>query len=91
MAILEVLQYPDSRLRTKAKPVAEVNDAIRLLVKNMFETMYAEKGIGLAATQVNQHIRLLITNVSEDGSNPRVFINPEIVAQEGMQWCTEGC
>jgi len=78
MAKLPILHFPDPRLRTKAKAVAVVDDAIRQLVKDMFETMYEAPGIGLAATQVNHHIRLVVIDISEDKSQPLVFINPEI-------------
>ncbi len=78
MAKLPILHFPDPRLRTKAKPVTVVDDAIRQLVKDMFETMYEAPGIGLAATQVNHHIRLVVIDISEDKSQPLVFINPEI-------------
>lgn len=77
MAILEILEYPDERLRTKAKPVEQVDDAIRQLIDDMFETMYDAPGIGLAATQVDRHIRLFVMDVSEDKSQPMVLINPE--------------
>ena len=76
MALLPILEFPDPRLRTVAKPVAEVTDEIRQLVKDMLETMYAAPGIGLAASQVDRHIRLLVLDVSEDQSKPQVFINP---------------
>jgi peptide deformylase len=78
MAVLEILEFPDSRLRTTAKPVAEVTEQTRSLIDDMLETMYAAPGIGLAATQVNVHQRLLVIDVSEDKSAPLVFINPEI-------------
>ena len=78
MAKLPILHFPDPRLRTKAKAVAVVDDAIRQLVKDMFETMYEAPGIGLAATQVNHHIRLVVIDITEDKSQPLVFINPEI-------------
>ncbi|WP_088329686.1 peptide deformylase [Lacimicrobium sp. SS2-24] len=91
MAKLEVLRFPDERLRTVAKPVAEVNDTIRTLIDDMFDTMREEKGIGLAATQVNTHLRIVVMDVSEDQSNPLVFINPEITAKEGSTISEEGC
>ena len=78
MAILNILEFPDPRLRTLAKPVTEVDDALRQLIDDMFETMYAAPGIGLAATQVNVHKRLVVMDLSEDKSAPRVFINPEL-------------
>ena len=76
MALLPILEFPDPRLRTVAKPVAEVNDQIRQLAKDMLETMYDAPGVGLAATQIDRHIRLLVVDVSEDQSQPLVFINP---------------
>lgn len=91
MALLPILEFPDPRLRTKAKPVAVVDDSIRQLAKDMLETMYAAPGIGLAATQVNQHIRLLVLDVSDDKSAPMVFINPEIVPLDGEKEYDEGC
>ena len=78
MSILNILEYPDPRLRKKAAPVAQVDDDLRKTIDDMFETMYNAPGIGLAATQVNVHQRLLVLDVSEDKSQPMVFINPEI-------------
>jgi len=83
MAILDVLSFPDERLRTVAKPVEEVNDEIKQLVSDMFETMKDENGIGLAATQVNRHVQVVVMDVSEDQNEPRVFINPEITRKDG--------
>ena len=91
MAKLEVLRFPDERLRTVAKPVKEINDQIRTLVEDMFETMREENGIGLAATQVNTHLRIVVMDVSEDQSNPLVFINPEITEKNGSTISEEGC
>jgi len=92
MSVLEILEFPDSRLRTKAKPVKQVNDRIRSLIDDMFETMYAAPGIGLAATQVNVHERFLVIDVSEDKSEPLVFINPEItVLDPDLGEYDEGC
>lgn len=91
MALLEILKFPDPRLRTVAKPVQEVNDAIRTLVDNMFETMYSTNGIGLAATQVNHHIRVIVIDISRDQTEPLVLINPEIKTHEGIQTYEEGC
>lgn len=91
MAILEVLRFPDERLRTVATPVAEVNDEIKQLVADMFETMYDENGVGLAATQVNQHVRLFIADTTEDREQALTFINPEIIARDGMVINEEGC
>ena len=91
MAKLPILEFPDPRLRTIAKPVEQVDATLRQLVDDMFETMYAAPGIGLAATQVNIHQRLLVLDVSEDHSRPMVFINPEILLAEGHQVYQEGC
>ncbi|CAM4269699.1 peptide deformylase [Pseudoalteromonas byunsanensis] len=91
MAKLEVLRFPDERLRTVAKPVAEVNDEVRQIVKDMLETMYDENGIGLAATQVNIHQRIVVIDVSEERNEPRVLINPEITRKEGSTTSEEGC
>lgn len=91
MAILEILEYPDPRLRTRAKQVEQVDDEIRQLGRDMLETMYAAPGIGLAATQVNVHKRVLVADVSEDRSDPRVLINPEILEKDGIQVAEEGC
>jgi len=91
MTRLTILEYPDPRLRTKASPVASVDAALRELIDDMLETMYAAKGIGLAATQVNVHRRLLVADVSEGRTEPRVFINPEILAKDGTETSQEGC
>lgn len=92
MALLEILEFPDPRLRTRAKPVAEVDDAVRRLVADMFETMYKAPGVGLAATQVNVHRRIVVIDVSEDQSQPLVFINPEIeVLDQALCDYDEGC
>ena len=92
MAILNILEFPDSRLRTIAKPVAEVDDSIRQLVDDMFETMYEAPGIGLAATQVNVHKRVVVMDLSEDRSDPRVFINPEFdILTDEVEQYQEGC
>ena len=92
MAILNILEFPDSRLRTIAKPVVTVDDGIRQLVDDMFETMYEAPGIGLAATQVNVHKRVVVMDLSEDRSEPRVFINPELEPlSEEMDQYQEGC
>jgi len=92
MALLPILEFPDPRLRTVAKPVTEVTDEIRQLVKDMLETMYAAPGIGLAASQVDRHIRLLVLDISEDQSKPQVFINPtfEPISAETKAY-DEGC
>jgi peptide deformylase len=91
MAILDILNYPDPRLHTVAKPVKEVDAAIRRLIGDMAETMYAAPGIGLAATQVNQHIQLLIIDTSETKDQLQVFINPKILEKDGEQVYEEGC
>lgn len=92
MAILTILEFPDPRLRTIAKPVEVVDDALRQLIDDMFETMYAAPGIGLAATQINVHKRLVVMDLSEDKSEPLVFINPEFEPlTEQMDQYQEGC
>ena len=91
MTRLTILEYPDPRLRTRAVPVAAVDAPLRELIDDMFETMYAAKGIGLAATQVNVHRRLLVTDVSEGHNDPQVFINPEILSRDGKAISQEGC
>lgn len=91
MAKLTILEFPDPRLRTVAVPVARVDDTLRRLIDDMLETMYAAPGIGLAATQVDVHQRLLVLDVSEAHNRPQVFINPEIIDAQGSQTCQEGC
>jgi peptide deformylase len=92
MAVLEILEFPDPRLRTKATPVAQVTDATRRLIADMLETMYDAPGIGLAATQVNVHERLLVIDISEERNQPLVFINPEItVLDPDLGEYDEGC
>ena len=91
MARLEILEFPDNRLRTVAKPVETVDDKMRRLIDDMLETMYDAQGIGLAATQVDVHRRLLVLDVSETRDSPRAYINPEIVSSEGSETCEEGC
>ena len=91
MPRLPIVEFPDPRLRTVARPVKEVDTRIRQLIDDMFETMYEAPGIGLAATQVDVHERLLVLDVSEDKSYPMVFINPEILSSEGSQVYQEGC
>jgi len=91
MAILNILHYPDSRLRNKAEPVSEVNDEIRQLADDMLETMYDAPGIGLAAIQVNIRKRLIVIDISEDKSDPLVLINPEVIDAEGEREFEEGC
>ncbi len=90
--ILDILEYPDPRLRTIAKPVDEVTDDIRKLIDDMFETMYDAPGIGLAATQVNVHKQIIVMDLSEDKSEPRVFINPSVEVLDGdLEDMQEGC
>jgi peptide deformylase len=91
MAKLAILEFPDPRLRKKATPVSEVDDKLRTLIDDMFETMYAAPGIGLAATQVNVHKRLLVADVSANGDDPHALINPEILEKDGVQVSEEGC
>ncbi len=92
MAQLPILRYPDPRLNTVAKPVAEVDARIRQLVDDMLETMYAAEGVGLAATQVDVHERVIVMDTSEAHDDPRVLINPEILAaSEEMMLGDEGC
>jgi peptide deformylase len=92
MPLLEILEFPDPRLRTKAKPVEVVDDHVKNIVSDMFETMYEAKGIGLAATQVNIHSRIIVIDISEDKTEPLVFINPEItVLEEEPDNYDEGC
>jgi peptide deformylase len=91
MAVLTVLHYPDERLRTIAKPIAAVTAETRQLVADLLETMYAENGIGLAATQVNVHQRVVVIDLSDERNQPQVFINPEIVQRSGDTTYEEGC
>ena len=91
MAILKILQYPDKRLHKVARKVGQVNEAIRKLVGDLAETMYAAPGVGLAATQVDVHEQIIVLDISEAHDQLRVFINPEIVASSGEEECEEGC
>lgn len=92
MALLPILQFPDPRLRTPARPVSRVDDTIRALVDDMLETMYAAPGIGLAATQVNVHQQVVVIDVSEEHNQPLVFINPKIeVLDQEKEDFDEGC
>ncbi|WP_288502035.1 peptide deformylase, partial [uncultured Pseudomonas sp.] len=92
MAILNILEFPDPRLRTIAKPVTAFDDALRQLIDDMFETMYEAPGIGLAATQVNVHQQVVVMDLSEDRSEPRVFINPSVEElTDDMGQYQEGC
>tara|TARA_B100001750_G_C15287508_1_gene485596 strand:+ start:150 stop:674 length:525 start_codon:yes stop_codon:yes gene_type:complete len=91
MAKLKILEFPDPKLRIKAQPVETVDNALRRLIDDMFETMYDAPGIGLAATQVDVHRRLLVADVSTEKDDPRVLINPEIVEKDGVEVTEEGC
>jgi peptide deformylase len=91
MALLNVLEFPDPRLRTRAEPVRVFDAALARLIDDMFETMYAAPGIGLAATQVDVHRQLIVMDLSKDANEPQVFINPEILAREGSTVTEEGC
>ena len=91
MAILTILEFPDPRLRKRATPVLQVDDALRSLLDDMFETMYAAPGIGLAATQIDVHRRLLVADVSTGKDDPHVLINPEILEKDGVMVTEEGC
>jgi peptide deformylase len=91
MALLNILTLPDNRLKTVAKPIDQVTDDIKKLANDMLETMYAAPGIGLAATQVNQHVQLVVIDISEEKNEPRVFINPKITTRNGEQVHEEGC
>ena len=91
MATLDILEFPDPRLRTIAKPVIQFDPDLQQLVRDMTETMYAENGIGLAATQVNVHKRLLVLDVSDSRDQLKVYVNPHIISQKGTQNCEEGC
>lgn len=91
MAILKILQYPDERLHKVAKKVAQVDETIRKLVRNMADTMYSAPGVGLAATQVDVHQRIIVVDISETHDQLKVFINPEILTSNGVSQCEEGC
>jgi len=91
MPLLPVLQYPDPRLHTVASPVARVDDKVRRLLKDMADTMYAAPGVGLAATQVDVHRRVIIVDISETHDQLKVFINPQIIARSGASDYAEGC
>jgi len=91
MSILSILEFPDPRLRTKAEPVRVFDAGLKQLVADMFETMYAANGVGLAATQVNVHQRVLVADMSDERNQPLALINAEIVAKEGAQVYQEGC
>ena len=91
MALLEILHFPDQRLRTKAIPVEQVDKEIQQIVEDMFETMYDAPGIGLAATQVNIHQQIVVIDISEQKDQPLCLINPKIVQSEGVEKSEEGC
>jgi peptide deformylase len=91
MALLPILEYPDPRLRTRAQPVTQFDAALKSRIADMFETMYAAPGIGLAASQIDWHHRLIVIDVSEDKSQPLVLINPEILERSGQASGEEGC
>ena len=91
MARLQILEYPDPRLRTRAEPVGKVDDELRRLIDDMFETMYEAPGIGLAATQVNVHKRIIAVDVSEQGNEPHIFVNPELTTSGARIDTEEGC
>jgi peptide deformylase len=91
MSLLEILKYPDPRLRIKAQPVAKVDDDFRRMIDDMFETMYESQGVGLAATQVNIHQRFFVMDISENRDQQLCIVNPEILHKEGKQFESEGC
>lgn len=91
MAILDILHFPDPRLRNQAQPVARVDDATRRLIDDMFETMYAAPGIGLAAIQVNVPQRVIVVDISEHRTEPLALVNPQILSREGVEEMDEGC
>jgi peptide deformylase len=91
MALLPILQYPDPKLYTVAARVTRFDDGIRRLIKDMADTMYAAPGVGLAATQIDDHRRVIVIDISETHDQPQVFINPELVTAEGTATCEEGC
>lgn len=91
MSILTILEFPDKRLRTVAAEVNSVDDNIKRLVADMIETMYAAKGVGLAATQVNVHKRVIVMDVSENKDEPICLINPQIIERDGVEESEEGC
>lgn len=91
MALMPILEFPDPRLRTRAVPVTRFDKQLSRLIDDMFDTMYAAPGIGLAATQVNVHQRLLVIDVSDSKDQPHVFINPQLLQREGVEVTEEGC
>lgn len=91
MAVLTILRFPDPRLRIQAKPVKQVDDTLRQIINDMFETMYAAPGIGLAATQINIHQQIIVLDVSAEKNQPSCLINPQILNREGTICLEEGC
>ncbi|MCI0653666.1 MAG: peptide deformylase [Methylococcaceae bacterium] len=91
MAKLNILEFPDERLRIKAKPVEQVDDGVRAIIDAMFETMYEASGIGLAGTQVDIHKRIIVMDVSEEKDSPMCFVNPELCSTAGVEQSEEGC
>ena len=91
LGILTILEFPDERLRKKAVPVKVVNAEIKKLIDDMLETMYEARGVGLAATQVNVHQRIIVIDISEDKQSPLCLINPEIIEKDGVEEAEEGC
>ncbi len=91
MSLLNILEFPDPRLRTKAQPVTAFDRALKTLAEDMLETMYQAPGIGLAASQVDRHIQMLVLDVSEEKNTPMVIVNPRILEQQGTETCQEGC
>lgn len=91
MAIRDILHYPDPRLRNKALPVTEFNAELKVLIDDMFETMYHDQGIGLAATQINVPQRVIVMDIDKESNGKQYFINPEIIAHEGKEKMKEGC
>lgn len=91
MTVLEILKYPDPRLRVKAQPVTTIDAELRRMVEDMYETMYVAEGVGLAATQVNIHLRMFTMDVSDTRDQPVCVLNPEIISQEGSQLDRHGC
>ena len=91
MALLPILEFPDPRLRTRAEPVRQFDAALKQLIADMLQTMYAAPGIRLSATQVNVHRQLLVMDVSSEKNQPQVYINPQIVTRDGVEVSEEGC
>jgi peptide deformylase len=91
MTLLNILEFPDPRLRTQAQPVTQFDAALKKLSEDMLETMYAAPGIGLAASQVDRHIQILVLDVSEEKNAPMTIVNPRIIERAGSQTCQEGC